>query len=389
MLYNVGTWQNQRLAGRIVELDGIRGLAILLVLIWHYVVNSVENIAHGSWQAYVLFPLRITWSGVDLFFVLSGFLIGGILYDAKDAKGYYRTFYCRRMYRIFPVYFAWTAIFFIGLFLTRDDYAGSLRRIFNADLPLWSYPVFAQNIAMAWDQTFGPKWMGMTWSLAVEEQFYLLLPFLVRNLNRRGIFLLALSMILFAPIVRSGLWFYGNEFFGPYVLLPSRADAFGFGILVALACRTKHIWLWFRAHRILIHVCLAILAGGLPILLKHEQVLYTLGLTWIAAFYASLLVLIVSNFGGVETICFRSRVLVQLGTLAYGIYILHDGLLALLRVAIFDGRDNVGNLSSLSVSAFSLIIVLVLATISWRYMERPLIRRAHATYRYAEQPRDD
>jgi peptidoglycan/LPS O-acetylase OafA/YrhL len=86
------SWKNPRLAGRIPELDGIRGLAILLVLIFHYVYQSVSDVATGSWQAYSLATLRLTWSGVDLFFVLSGFLIGGTLWDAKDSRSYYQHF---------------------------------------------------------------------------------------------------------------------------------------------------------------------------------------------------------------------------------------------------------------------------------------------------------
>src|SRR5947209_4890191 len=93
-------WQNPRLAGRIPELDGVRGLAILLVLVWHYFVDvGGFQTGIGSWKAHALAPFRLTWSGVDLFFVLSGFLIGGILYDAKASDGYYRTFYGRRVHR--------------------------------------------------------------------------------------------------------------------------------------------------------------------------------------------------------------------------------------------------------------------------------------------------
>jgi peptidoglycan/LPS O-acetylase OafA/YrhL len=111
-------WQNPRLTGRIPELDGVRGLAILLVLVWHYFQNGFGGvpIARGAWQAYSFAMLRLTWSGVDLFFVLSGFLIGGILLDAKTSDHYYRTFYVRRMYRISPLYFLWMALFVVGLY---------------------------------------------------------------------------------------------------------------------------------------------------------------------------------------------------------------------------------------------------------------------------------
>ena len=98
------TWTNQKLSGRIPELDGIRGLAILLVLVLHYAVEPGILYVERDWQVRTLMCFRLSWSGVDLFFVLSGFLIGGILLDAKYADDYYRTFYLRRFYRIVPLY---------------------------------------------------------------------------------------------------------------------------------------------------------------------------------------------------------------------------------------------------------------------------------------------
>src|SRR6266851_1125269 len=89
------------LSGRIPELDGIRGIAIGMVLIAHH----FEVVSRpGSTLAYALVPLRLTWSGVDLFFVLSGFLIGGILLDARESSNYFRVFYTRRFFRIIPIY---------------------------------------------------------------------------------------------------------------------------------------------------------------------------------------------------------------------------------------------------------------------------------------------
>src|ERR1039457_4659242 len=108
-------WNNPRLKGRLPELDGVRGLAILLVLICHYLIEP-SQVGAGTWKAYALAAFRLTWSGVDLFFVLSGFLIGGILYDARDSDSYFKTFYIRRIHRIFPIYFMWIACFFVGLY---------------------------------------------------------------------------------------------------------------------------------------------------------------------------------------------------------------------------------------------------------------------------------
>src|ERR1044071_9773565 len=97
-------WVNQRLQGRVPELDGIRGLAISMVFLWHYYFAIAPPFPMHSWQGYAVAPFRLLWSGVDLFFVLSGFLIGGILYDARHATNYYRVFYVRRFHRILPIY---------------------------------------------------------------------------------------------------------------------------------------------------------------------------------------------------------------------------------------------------------------------------------------------
>ena len=89
---------------RIPELDGVRGIAILLVVIWHYWIALVINDPLSGLYGAVVKSLYLTWSGVDLFFVLSGFLIGGILLDNREAPGYFKAFYARRVCRIFPLY---------------------------------------------------------------------------------------------------------------------------------------------------------------------------------------------------------------------------------------------------------------------------------------------
>src|ERR1700686_2947084 len=102
---------------------------------------------------------------------------------------------------------------------------------------------------MAHRQTFGAHWVATTWSLAIEEQFYLLLPLLIRNLSARGIARIALAAILGAPAVRLILSASGNPYVGPYTLLPCRADSLGFGVLAALVCRDADAWEWLATHR--------------------------------------------------------------------------------------------------------------------------------------------
>ena len=376
------SWRNPRLAGRIPELDGVRGLAILLVLVYHYVAIGIPGIVPYAWLASAIGTLGLTWTGVDLFFVLSGFLVGGILYDGKNSESYYRTFYSRRIARIFPLYFMWIALFMVGLHFVGPHSTSALKLVFNRIVPVWTFPFFLQNFWIAWQQKWGSYWMDTTWSLAVEEQFYLLLPLLVRNLNYRGITILAGSSILGAPVFRIILRLSGNEYFGLYTLLFSRADALGFGVLIALACRNKDVWEWLAARRRHLYAAFLLLGCGLGLMLKYQRYVYTLGLTWIAAFYAVLLMLTVVNPGRIEKTFFGNPVLVKLGTVSYAVYIFHHGINRLLHFAFLGERANVSNFLWLSVTLLSLVIVLSLAALSWRYLEAPLIRRAHALTRY-------
>src|SRR6266568_5097276 len=156
---------------RIPELDGLRGIAIGMVIIWHY-FSTVVRAGPSSPLSYLVAATRATWSGVDLFFVLSGFLIGGILLDARGATNYYRVFYRRRFFRIVPIYAAVLLIFPIFTLLRHGAHPAPA-----AGAPPWyMYWTFTQNLWMAATSSLGTNSLGMTWSLAVEEQFYLTLP---------------------------------------------------------------------------------------------------------------------------------------------------------------------------------------------------------------------
>src|SRR5438034_8096203 len=125
---------------RVRELDGIRGFAILLVLAFHY-IGEAKGAAPGSNLAYVQALLGLGWTGVDLFFVLSGFLIGGILLDVKRSRHYFYTFYRRRVHRIMPIFYFSTAFF--GILCVTGFASLFLYILFDYSFPVWSYVLFA------------------------------------------------------------------------------------------------------------------------------------------------------------------------------------------------------------------------------------------------------
>jgi len=374
-------WTNRKLAGRIPELDGIRGLAILLVLIFHYIVEVASFNVDGRIRTTIL-CFALTWSGVDLFFVLSGFLIGGILLDAKHADNYYRTFYFRRISRIVPLYAVLIATFIIGAYCVPSA-SKPLAAMFDTHIPTWSYFFFLQNVFMTLHRSYGSGWMSVTWSLAVEEHFYLLLPFVVRRLSSKGIAAFAIGMIVVAPALRGILAHYAVSGLAMYTLFPCRADALGGGLLVAIACRNRTMWTWLTSHRRYCYAAFTIFGVGI---LAWTVVYYNLGYGWMAAFYTSLLVLVVANPGCVERRVFRSAVLVKLGTVAYAVYLFHPGILRLCHYLCFGAIPINDNWRTAGTTALSLAATLLVAGISWRVLEKPLIQRARLRYRYGTEP---
>jgi peptidoglycan/LPS O-acetylase OafA/YrhL len=153
-------------------LDGIRGIAILLVLVHHFTLfDPITSV--GAWLGFVAL---LGWSGVDLFFVLSGFLITGILIDARTSDRYFISFYARRTLRIFPLYYLVVFLCFVVL-----PYFPRWHELLvgHANLPEWPYWTYLVNFSIAERDAFQHGVLDVAWSLAIEEQFYLLWAVLV------------------------------------------------------------------------------------------------------------------------------------------------------------------------------------------------------------------
>ena len=240
--------QNNKPNAHIPELDGIRGVAIAMVLIFHYFYVPAVVTPSGLAQ-HLLAPLRLGWTGVDLFFVLSGFLIGGILLDARGSPNYFKTFYLRRFYRIVPLYALVLCACYILALALKHGFMSQFKYFLESPLPWFSYVFYVQNFWMGLRNTFGMPCLGLTWSLAIEEQFYMTLPLVIWLLEPRRLQNLLIKIVIATPVIRTVLYFgWPKKAFLPYVLMPSRADALLLGVLAAIVMRSPTYRTWVEAH---------------------------------------------------------------------------------------------------------------------------------------------
>lgn len=366
---------------RIPELDGLRGLAILLVLLGHFFGGAIAVGPDSIW-VYAAISLRLTWSGVDLFFVLSGFLIGGILLDHRGAANYYKVFYLRRACRIFPLYYLTLFLFFALIALGASRISPWL---FDRPLPSLAYLTFTQNVWSVWFVArFGYPafWPGVGWSLAIEEQFYVIISAVVR---KWADFLpgLLIGVIILAPLLR--IFCYLTFPLGSlinYLCLPMRADALLLGVLAAYALRRDKSRQWIVSHSNVLMIALVVLGGGLVLLnawrqelaIAESRVMSTIGYSWVGLFYVCLLLLVVTQTGGAMARLFRNCALRWLGEISYGLYLIHIPVLGLWHAIAFDKPPMITNSRELLVTIGALGASLLIALISWRFLERPIIK---------------
>ncbi len=370
------------LSGRIPELDGIRGIAIGMVLIHHYFLQPIET-PMKSTLAYIQAAGRLAWSGVDLFFVLSGFLIGGILLDAQDSSNYFRVFYIRRFFRIVPIYFVFLTA---AILLYLPGVWGITARflwIYDYRLPWLPHFLFLQNFWMAAWTTLGALGVTITWSLAVEEQFYLTLPTLVRFFSRHQLTITLAIGIILAPISRIFLHtFAPSHQLSWYTLMPCRADALLLGVLAALLLRSD-VWRprLQRNRRVLIFLLVPLVTGcGVLTVTAPDPYgfsMLTIGYSWLAVTYVCFLVCGLLYRESWLGAALRWRWLGWLGSIAYGLYLFHEIIRHFLRGLIYGGRPPHWAPREVLVSLAALVLLFLICRLSWAFFEKPLIQRGH------------
>lgn len=310
---------------------------MLLVLLLHCTVLVPRTPLEEGF----LSVMRLGRTGVDLFFVLSGFLITGILFDSKKQSRYFRNFYARRVLRIFPLYYALVIFSLLILPHFAHPKLANFSRIQGDELYYW---LLLSNFSTAMRHEVRHGILDVTWSLSIEEQFYLLWPLVVAFLDRQRLLKLCAVIVATALVVRWGLAARGAHWLTIYTLTPCRMDGLAVGAFIALYLRAPEAEaalarLLKLARPLLIFSTVALLPIGYFESLREEDagrlgqtVFYTL----IVLFYGALLVMAIAAPAGSRLgRVLGSRFLVFLGTYSYGIYLVHLPLRAVIRDLVF------------------------------------------------------
>jgi peptidoglycan/LPS O-acetylase OafA/YrhL len=365
---------------RIPQLDGVRGIAILQVLVWHY--SGGVHAEQKTLLAYIIRSFYLTWSGVDLFFVLSGFLIGGMLLDNRKSSNYFQVFYVRRFFRIVPIYLL---LLLLGTVLNQ---IGQLYPERTGELISWAwYFSFTQNIWMVLHGSWN-FWLGQSWSLAVEEQFYAIMPLIVWLVPNKKLPSVLVGLTSFVIVLRCLVYimFPQQAAIADHVLLPCRMDALLLGVLCAYAVRRPEISFWLSQNTKRLYAILAgLLACAGMIVLKGwglgSLFMGTIGFSVLALLYATFLLVAITEVRGPIRWLTSIGPLKHLGIWAYGIYLFH-ALIPFYLFKLFGRTAAIDSTMGVLIFLGSVLLVLLTAHLSWQYFEKPLVNFGHQ-WRYS------
>ena len=364
---------------RIRELDGLRAIAILLVIACHY--HAFASVLGGIFQ--------FGWVGVDIFFVLSGFLITSILLKTKGSSNALRLFYTRRFQRILPPLAIALLLISLGCILTRDltffRPTSLLRNVlflqaFRGCRTFWAKLVSHQFVSLApgelplvgggVDGTLSGS-ASVLWSLSIEEYFYLLWAPVVLYLGRRAVTFAGIAICAIEFFLRWMCFAGWANYFSVFY----RFDALIYGALVALSMDTirRHL-LWMR---VLLPTILAVSIAGLAIVLaflgpimgreiRQSALFMVVGMPLISVSVAALVALLVLRTGsrGLAATALRLGPMAGIGTVSYTLYLVH--VFFYLLVARMLGKGWYGALAGLALAT-------VFAVASWRLVEAPIL----------------
>lgn len=362
--------------GRIRALDGVRGVAIALVLLAHGATFAPGSDTSASHLRTVL---SCGWIGVDLFFVLSGFLITGVLLGTKGHAHYFRNFYMRRVLRIFPLYYVSLLVFFcLTVLLSNAKNSQGLSLppgVQEARESLPYYWFYIQNWVTFFTGSI-TQYIGHFWSLAVEEQFYLIWPMLVWRLSRRSLAALCIGAVLIGIPFRYILAAHGYNGVSLYTFTLTRLDGLMLGALVAIidtGWPRVRGGCWWGVSAMFLGLLFLIPIGLLDRGLSYKSSLMPIfGFPALAIFFTGILLL---GLDPTTSWVFENALLRRFGKYSYAIYIMHVPIMIGVHYGIVHlgaGGTLVGHIPGFTIVTCA--IAFSCGAVSWRYVESPFLR---------------
>jgi peptidoglycan/LPS O-acetylase OafA/YrhL len=340
---------------RVVALDGLRGFMTILVIVSHF----FGEVPHG------LRPTMLGWLAVDMFFVLSGYLIGRLIIERKQHANFFAVFYLRRFCRIIPPYLVTVLVLFALLALIRLPWVDAEIRF-----PLWSYLSFNQNFFMISTGSIGAHWLAPTWTLAVEEHFYLVIPALIAFVPARRLVAVLAAVVIGAVLLRTAIYRFDIlPDMAALVLLPMRADILVCGILAAVAFRTRGVP-WELIQLPLRVTPIIMLVGALGLKLLDNGSFEAVGPLLVAIGCAVFILTIV--LGAPEAKRFSSPVLRFFGNNGYCLYLTHLPVLGLMHGLILGTKPDVATPSQWLVTLAALPVCTFVGWGMTRLIEEPI-----------------
>lgn len=337
--------------GQLPQLTGIRAIAFGMVFLFH-----------------ACLPGHFLWSGVDLFFVLSGYLITGILLAQKKSDGYYRIFYTRRFLRIFPPFY----IVLILSILVLEQVSGA---------QALSIALFMANVYMPFvDLAHVPEShnaLGPYWTLALEEQFYLIWPMVVFKLRPKHLLWTCVLLILMAPILRALTFVYLfhtgiTNYQAIFMFSWNRMDLLAAGSAIAIC---QHLTLFDS--KTLANWGMAMAIGGFTFILMvgavipgfhlndHSLIFSVLGFSVSCCMMSGVVLYLANTSDSLIVKLLSLKPVVYLGTISYTMYLLHAAVLSVL-------EHKFGILFGWSLAGSAFVITFLIASLSWHTLERPI-----------------
>ncbi|MES2585559.1 MAG: acyltransferase [Pseudomonadota bacterium] len=358
---------------RNLELDGLRGIAVVMVLAWHF-IGIPAWLSPGDFQQAVFRAFLFGGAGVNLFFILSGFLITRIaLKNSAERTRFLFVFYMRRALRILPPYFLLLALFYLIIWLgVRDE-------IFDLTIPLWRFVTFTQNFWMDTNNSYGPDGIGVTWSVAIEEQYYLFFP-LFFLLFRRYIGLVLALTALVSVVFRAYL-IIADPLANAYAVdlnTFARLDGLALGGIIAFIFNDKLSEYLVQNKLIFKYLLLAML----PLLIFVDRIsavnMALFGQTYLNIFFAIVLINVMLNLGGIGFFMaiLRSDCLIWFGRISYSLYLFHPLILACV-LSLFKTPKGLNGVRECVLLAVAFFISLAVSKFIYKWVENPLIRFSH------------